>query len=222
MIILGIDPGQTIGWCTYDPAAQRVLDAGQYNAGNAYELEELTEVLHTFPGMVAIERPRIYAKGGNDIADTIEQCGWMLGVLGKPPGTSPTVAYPCGVLAFGADVYLLERRVVLAALSQCIGQAVVGDSNVWRALCSFHGVDPRAKREKPRASAPKSAPYKARKSHQPPLDPTPSVIAPPAIPEKMPPHSKSALAVAWALSWYLRMDPVMQGPGAVVYTAVQP
>lgn len=132
MIILGIDPGKAIGLCLYDSTARRVLAA---EVCTAAEVDDALHRLLPQASVVAIERPRIYGLGGNDIADACEQFGWLLRRCG---GKVTRKDLGGGASTFGR-IAGLERRSVTSALSAALGQQVRGDSGVWQALKSLHG-----------------------------------------------------------------------------------
>ena len=98
-LIIGIDPGKTIGLCVYDTDARRVLKAACVVSPQT-ALEWVQAEYRANDGMtpVAIERPRIYQSAGNELCDTIEQVGWMLGELkgAYPPNELGPGIYGCG------------------------------------------------------------------------------------------------------------------------------
>ena len=205
MRIIGIDPGKTIGLCVYDTDARRVLKAACVtSAQEALEWVQ-AEYRADDDGMtpVAIERPRIYASrlkdgrviggGGNDIADTIEQVGWLVGALGgeMPRPKSPGV-YVCPPnMAVDCEVYLLERRAVIGALSAEMGEQVRGDAGVWQALKALH---PDAMR--------RPVAYKPATRHKPAVTP---VEGGPLY--GVTSHAQQAVAVAWSLARHLEAQP---------------
>ena len=134
MIILGIDPGKAIGFCLYDTAKRRAVIS---LVCPAEDIEGAVVRLLPHADLVAIERPRIYQSGGNDIADACEQFGWLLHRCG---GKVTRKDLGGGASAFG-HVAALERRAVTGALSRAMGQQVQGDAGVWRALMQLHGPD---------------------------------------------------------------------------------
>jgi hypothetical protein len=134
MIVLGIDPGKTIGLCLYDTVAARVLAA---ECCAEPGLDDAIHRLLPLADAVSVERPRMYGVGGNDIADACEQAGWIVRRCG---GLLPRESLRGGANTFGT-VYALERRAVTAALSTATGQQVKGDAGVWAALVALHGGD---------------------------------------------------------------------------------
>lgn len=131
---IGIDPGKTIGLCLYDDedGQGRVIDAQE-----AVRVQDAADVVLTWwrecdwP-RVAIEWPRFYAKGGNDIADTCSQAGALFWAVGGRllPGETGTCK---------STVIVLTRAQVVKALTAQMGQEVRGDAGVWAALCDLHG-----------------------------------------------------------------------------------
>jgi len=192
MRVIGIDPGKTIGLCVYDTDARRVLKAACVTSAQTALEWVHAEYRADDEGMtpVAIERPRIYQSAGNELCDTIEQTGWLVGMLGgsylpqpKAPGVyvcPPNMAHDC-------EVYLLERRAVVGALSAVMGQQVKGDAGVWRALKELHpdamrrpvGYKP-ATRKRPAVAPVEGGPLYGVTS-----------------------HAQQAVAVAWALGRHL-------------------
>lgn len=194
MIIIGIDPGKTIGLCVYDTATLRVIHTetttdAEYAVGSALSHEchysDMGESV-----VVAIERPRIYHSAGNELCDTIEQVGWMLGELKgiyPPKELAPGIYGGAGSGPGYPPVYLLERRAVVGALSAVIGQQVRGDAGVWQALCALHPDAVRrpvayraATRKKPAVAHVEGGPLYGVTS-----------------------HARQAVAVAWALARHL-------------------
>lgn len=183
MIVIGIDPGATIGLCVYDTTAGKAMYSGQYR--------NLLEVTHYVGAVrqahvvraIGIERARIYGAGGASVANTIEQVGWLLASLGAglPPGTE--AIQECGARL----VYTLERRAVVKALSTEMGESVKGDAGVWQALCRVH---PDAVR-RPVVGKPATRTRAA-------VD---AVEAGPLFGVSS--HARAALAVAWALGKHL-------------------
>ena len=203
MKILGIDPGNTIGACLYDTEAKRVLFAGQYATPS-----EVLEVVHgtrEWGGTIdkiAIERPRVYQMGGKDMANTIEQCGWLIAKLDSYlPARGPDWVSDCG-----NNVWAVERKAVIQALTEAVGQTVKGDPGVWAAMCRLHpdadrrpvaGV-PGRPAEPPRLRAGSKTKWTQGK---------PAVEAIEAIPAGplfgVSSHARAALAVAWTLGKHL-------------------
>ena len=182
MVIIGIDPGATIGVCVYDTTASKVLFAGQHRD----PVEAINHVRHLDQEYgsagIGIERARIYGAGGASVANTIEQVGWLLGQLGAllPVGTEAVQFCLSGV-------YTLERRAVVKALSAEMGESVKGDAGVWQALCRLH---PDAVR-RPVVGKPATRTRAAVEAVE--AGPLYGVSS----------HARSALAVAWSLGKHL-------------------
>tara|TARA_R110000868_G_scaffold374086_1_gene638482 strand:+ start:292 stop:852 length:561 start_codon:yes stop_codon:yes gene_type:complete len=183
VIVIGIDPGATIGLCVYDTTAGNVLYSGQYrDPVAAIDKASCIQRWDYQIDAIGIERARIYGAGGAHVANTIEQVGWFLGRYGVlPPASSDAIQY-CG-----GSVYTLERRAVVKALSVEMGESVKGDAGVWQALCRVHPDAMRrpvaakpATRTKPAVDAVEAGPLYGVSS-----------------------HARAALAVAWALGKHL-------------------
>lgn len=126
MRIWGIDPGKTIGACLYEDG--RVVDAVEFA-----DISELRQyhVRMRQPDIYAVEWPRIYGIGGNDIADTCAQAGWIWAEFGadRMPAES----------GWFRNRHALTRQQVVGALSAKIGELVRADAGVWAALLALHG-----------------------------------------------------------------------------------
>ena len=183
MLTIGIDPGATIGVCVYDAEDCRVLDCITTRSPR----EAVDWALGWWDGgssrspYIGIERARIYAKGGAQVADTLEQVGWMLGKLDAYLPPSDAAIVDCD------GVYTVERRAVVSALSEAMGQQVKGDAGVWAALCALHPDATRrpvaerpATRTKPAVEAVRAGPLYGVTAHE-----------------------RAALAVAWTLARHL-------------------
>jgi len=178
-IIIGIDPGATIGLCVYDTTAGQAL--ASLTTRDPVEAVGWVK-LGADHDAIGIERARIYGAGGASVANTIEQVGWLLASLGASLPDSSAAIVRCG-----ADVHTLERRAVVSTLSAAVGQSVKGDAGVWQALCTLHpGAAQRpvaakpATRTKPAVEAVEAGPLYGVSS-----------------------HARAALAVAWALGKHL-------------------
>lgn len=146
MIVIGIDPGQTIGLCVYASDSRQVLQAAQaHSVRDAFAVFGDMRSRHSVY-CVAIERPRIYSKGGSDIADTLEQFGALWALMGASGFAMPAES---GCAAPGAyrvqsphallTRWAVERRAVVAQLTAELGGTVKGDAGVWAALVDLHG-----------------------------------------------------------------------------------
>lgn len=183
MLTIGIDPGATIGVCVYDAEDRRVLD--RLTTRSPREAVDFARDWwdggSTRLPRIAIERARIYAKGGAQVADTLEQVGWMLAMLDGHLPQSNAAIVDCD------GVYTVERRAVVSALSVAMGQQVKGDAGVWAALCALH---PDATR-RPVAERPATRTKPAVEGVR--AGPLYGVTA----------HERAALAVAWTLAKHL-------------------
>ena len=183
MVIIGIDPGATIGLCVYDTTAGKAVCSEQYTdlLRAMSQVGYLGDVWKV--DAIGIERARIYGAGGASVANTIEQVGWLLASLNAHLPDGKDAIQECGARL----VYTLERRAVVSALSDAVGQSVKGDAGVWQALCTLHpGAAQRpvaakpATRQKPAVDAVEAGPLFGVSS-----------------------HARAALAVAWALGRHL-------------------
>lgn len=183
-LIIGIDPGKTVGLCLYDTQAGRAIGSWQtQEPEHAVQWARSAMLVWTIEA-VAIERPRIYQSAGNELCDTIEQTGWLMAQLG---GRYPMHEVYPGVRYCGDGAHLLERRAVTNAMTEAMGSTVRGDAGVWQALCALHPdavrrpvVGKPATRQKPAVCAVEAGPLYGVTS-----------------------HARAALAVAWALGRYL-------------------
>jgi hypothetical protein len=135
-LILGIDPGKTIGLCVYDDQDRRVVSS------ETCTVAEIDAALHRLLPTVqwtVIERPRVYGMGGGEIANAIEQCGWLIHRCGGLPGCVAEPALEGSFLCWGRGVFTCERRGALRALSGALGETVAKDAGVWAALVTLHG-----------------------------------------------------------------------------------
>ena len=182
MIIIGIDPGATIGIAVYDTTAGRVLYSGQYcDSVEASDHAMHLTAVHKAHA-IGIERARIYGAGGAHVANTIEQVGWLLGRFQASLPAGSEAIQQCDWLR-----WTVERRAVIKALSAEMGESVKGDAGVWQALCRVHPdavrrpvVGKPATRTKPAVEAVEAGPLYGVSS-----------------------HARAALAVAWALGRHL-------------------
>lgn len=182
MIVIGIDPGATIGLCVYDTTAGRVLFSAQHrDPAEAVDHAMHLTVVHKAQA-IGIERARIYGAGGASVANTIEQVGWLLGRFQASLPAGSEAIQQCDWLR-----WTVERRAVVKALSAEMGESVKGDAGVWQALCRLHPDAVRrpvaakpATRTKPAVEAVEAGPLFGVSS-----------------------HARAALAVAWALGKHL-------------------
>ena len=130
MIVLGIDPGATTGWCMYDTEARRVLEAGQFD-GYDVPLRGPDEPI---PDVIVLERPKGYGPTRPQLVD----CGYIAGRLVERAGRI-------------RDVYELTRLDVKKTLTAAtLGEINVRtDATAWAALKLLHGGDDSAKKGGP-------------------------------------------------------------------------
>ena len=201
MIIIGIDPGATIGICVYDTTAGRALFSAEHSDVKQ-AAPEVFRLLHECKAeAIGIERARIYGIGGNEVANTIEQVGWLLALFAaRLPGSADAIV-DCG-----DNVWTVERRAVVKALTADVGQTVLKDGGVWGALKALHpdadrrpvaGIPGRPE-ELPRLRAGSKKLWTKGKPAVPAVD---AVEAGPLYGVSS--HARAALAVAWALGKHL-------------------
>lgn len=127
MIVLGIDPGETTGWCVYDTEARRVVASG-----NVQQAQLRWRELPYFD-VVVIERP----EGQGATRPQVVDCAWWAGQM-----------YGMAVALFYSPIEALPRRAVVKALSTAVGTSLKGDAQVWWALCELHGGTEAARKGK--------------------------------------------------------------------------
>lgn len=128
MIAIGIDPGKTVGLCLYD--GDKVLAAEQCTSAAEAVRWAMSWWLQHPEAVVAVEWPRMYGVGGNEIADTCAQAGWIWAAMGA-------TCLPADGVCKGLRA--LTRVEVVSALSRQMGQQVRGDAGVWAAMLELHG-----------------------------------------------------------------------------------
>lgn len=118
IIVLGIDPGVTSGYCAYDTGARRVLVSGQFDGA------EFMPPLGT--DVIVIERPKGYGPTRPQLVD----CGFIAGQLYE------RVSHCCG----DADVELMTRLDVCKILTAAVHGVVRvrNDATAWAALKELH------------------------------------------------------------------------------------
>ena len=200
MIVIGIDPGKTIGLCAYDSEAKRVDRS--WSTTSIYDAIQWVE---EYPAgtQIGIERARIYGMGGGEVANTIEQVGWFLASLQADLPQGNDAIIDCD------GVYTVERRAVVAALGQIVGQTVLKDTGVWSALCDLHPDAMRAP-VAGRPGKPAEPPRLRSGSKTQWTKGKPAVAAIEAV-EAGPlygvtSHCRAALAVAWTLARHLESN----------------
>ena len=133
MIVLGIDPGATTGWCVYDSESRRAVAGGEFPAHFTCFDGYQGHVDH-----VVIEEP----VGQGPTRPEMVECGKTFGRL----------------MAWAEGKYPPDRvhALVRYRIKSILGQATLGevlvrnDSTAWAALKLIHGQgsDKKAKRKK--------------------------------------------------------------------------
>lgn len=128
MILLGIDPGKTTGWCAYDVEARTVIEGGEFPEHLVAWQGTMTKA-----DAIVIERPRVF------------------------PGSPPAMGDCCitaGILWH--KLMTLHRRVPLWITRDEVRKRltkatygtihVVNDATTWAALKQVHGGEDSAKK----------------------------------------------------------------------------
>lgn len=120
MRILGIDPGQTTGWCLYDTSGF-VLECGHAEGADLL-------FPSTYADAVVIERP----KGQGPTRPQVVECGIVYGIL--LADLSRNMSCPVDSL-YRYDV----RKALTEATHGTV--RVVNDATAWAALVALHGPE---------------------------------------------------------------------------------
>jgi hypothetical protein len=135
MIVLGVDPGQTTGWCRYDSEARRVIAAGEFPDSTASA--DCLDAIHAADTIVfeSFREPR-----GNIYPQTVVAAIYE-GELAQ------TVRHLRGPNAF----FCMSRHDVKRILTDAVLREPVckDDATVWRALLHLHGGKLAAKKGGP-------------------------------------------------------------------------
>lgn len=129
-LLLGIDPGETIGWCLYDTDDRRVNAFADYPCEDALGAG-VVEFFKQHAGrwvQVVIERPKVY--GGiarPDVGETCVQFGRLFEMFRQNGST------PCCPTR-------IEIRKALTDATQGVIN-VRNDATAWQALKVLHGGD---------------------------------------------------------------------------------
>lgn len=137
-IILGVDPGETTGWCLYDSHTKRAGKHGTFPGHHVpylWDGVDVTDPLAVAPHIV-IERPVAHGPTRPQVVE----CAYIAGRLFS--GLSSTFAVPV------IELTRLEVRRRLQQATNGVIQ-VKNDATVWAALKLLHGGDGAAKRGGP-------------------------------------------------------------------------
>ena len=141
MIILGVDPGATTGWCAYDIGPNlkwypetieqhRVVGAGRF-PGHDFD-QPFMDAIDSLPRehAVVVERPKGYGPTRPQVVDCAYVCGRLVSDLEQWWSATPSL-----------DVHELTRLDVKRRLREyhCGEVATTRDSDVWAALVLMHG-----------------------------------------------------------------------------------
>jgi len=123
-MVLGIDPGMTTGWVSYDATARRVVRAGQFRGCD----HDSPEAALWDADAIVIERPVAHGATRPQVVD----CAFIAGHL-------------CGQLGELDEIHLLTRREVCKLLTDACSlpteDRVRNDATAWAALKLLHGPD---------------------------------------------------------------------------------
>lgn len=131
MLILGIDPGATTGWCFYNSEARAVIASGQFPE---YEIAGLpTEAI---AATAVVERPKGYGPTRPQLVDCGYVCGRIVEALQGP---------------MEMETYEMLRLDVCRALTDAMHgvMRVRNDATAWAALLELHGGPLAAKKGGP-------------------------------------------------------------------------
>lgn len=149
MIVLGLDPGATTGWCVYDSEQRRAIAGGEFP-------EHLAD-FGDYNGrvdVVVIERP----KGQGPTLPQMVECGITFGRL---------MQWACGKWP---NVHELLRYEIKSLLGKAtLGEVTVRtDATAWAALKLLHGdgCDAKARTRKGAEVSPPGAIGVLKGSHQ--------------------------------------------------------
>lgn len=115
MLVLGIDPGATTGWCLYDTEAKRVVDSGTFK-----ETDAPSGLVIRSRDFCVIERPIAHGPTRPQVVD----CAWH-----------------AGQLAIIMQAIPMTRREIKLILTEATQRDVVvkDDASAWAALVLLHG-----------------------------------------------------------------------------------
>ena len=117
MLVLGLDPGSTTGWCLYDTEAKRVVDCGSFRE---HAVTQECQAAYQQAAHTVIERPKAYGPTRPQVVD----CAWTAGRLCE-----------------GFSAIEFTRREVKEVLTTATRKdvSVRDDATAWAALVLLHG-----------------------------------------------------------------------------------
>lgn len=134
MIVLGIDPGATTGWCAYDVAKRCVVMSGWVQGHDADSIA--AEQIAWDADTIVVERPVAHGPTRPQVVDCAYVCGRLVGEMGR--------------WCKGGIVELTRLQVKQALTAATHGEVrVVNDATAWAALLLLHGGDAAAKKGGP-------------------------------------------------------------------------
>jgi hypothetical protein len=126
MIILGLDPGATTGWCSYDTDRRHVINRGTFRGADHTDQDYLAFAPRRID-VVVLERPVAHGPTRPQVVD----CAWVAGQLVRD------------ALRWCDRVEVLTRleiRQTLTAATHGVVR-VINDATAWAALKLLHGGD---------------------------------------------------------------------------------
>lgn len=126
MIVLGIDPGATTGWCTYDTDRRHVINRGTFRGVDHTDEDYLAFAPHRID-VAVLERPVAHGPTRPEVVD----CAWFAGQLARD------------AKQWADAVHILTRleiRQTLTAATHGVVR-VINDATAWAALKLLHGGD---------------------------------------------------------------------------------
>lgn len=141
MILLGLDPGATTGWCAYDSVGRRVVASGSFPEDKI--ADEVRDYVYGC-GAIVIERPVAHGPTRPEVVECARIEGMLFGRLRLVTPTHELTR-------------LQVRQRLQAELHGTI--RVVNDATVWAALVLLHGEgsDRKPRRKKGQVTEPGGA-----------------------------------------------------------------
>lgn len=120
MIVLGIDPGATTGWCEYDTELRRPINSGTFEG----ESDDIPAAVCVRAAFIVIEKPQGYGPTRPEMVD----CGIVSGQLHERMRNR-----------WGAVHWMTRREIknVLTAATQR-DVVVTDDASAWAAVKLLH------------------------------------------------------------------------------------